>query len=404
MDGLRGLAILLVVLFHYWQLSFWAIPIGGDRTIEMVQYAGFLGVELFFFISGFCLFYPYAKGRVPTLKHFYYRRAIKIVPSYLLALFVFAFVITDLYPSTWEHGKFADLGMHLLFLHNFTTATHGSFNGVMWSLAVEVQFYLLFPLIAWGFRRRPFLAAAAMVGISIGYRAWNRSIATEGGLGLWADLLPAFLDLFAFGMLAAWVMVWIGRRHETAEGLRVPFTAIALLAATLLGLYFHWVYSIRFETAPGIWQSENRSFIGALFMVLAVASAFAIPQWRAALGNRGLVFLSTISYNLYLWHQAIGVLVRKREWWPADTPIPTDDPTWRWSYTLVAVALSVLVATLITYLFERPLLRNGVRPTLRRLRLLPAERSADEPPAAKPSAPDPPAAGAGGGEPQPANA
>ncbi len=64
MDGLRGLAILLVVLFHYWQLSFWAIPIGGDRTIEMVQYAGFLGVELFFFISGFCLFYPYAKGRV----------------------------------------------------------------------------------------------------------------------------------------------------------------------------------------------------------------------------------------------------------------------------------------------------------------------------------------------------
>ncbi len=156
----------------------------------------------------------------------------------------------------------------------------------------------------------------------------------------------------------------------------MPFTAIALLAATLLGLYFHWVYSIRFETAPGIWQSENRSFIGALFMVLAVASAFAIPQWRAALGNRGLVFLSTISYNLYLWHQAIGVLVRKREWWPADTPIPTDDPTWRWSYTLVAVALSVLVATLITYLFERPLLRNGVRPTLRRLRLLPAERSA----------------------------
>ncbi|MFN7135318.1 MAG: acyltransferase family protein, partial [Myxococcales bacterium] len=160
MDGLRGLAITLVVLFHYWQLSFYVIPWVGDRNLEFIQYAGFLGVELFFFISAFCLFLPYASGRVPTLKHFYYRRGIKILPSYLLALVLFGFVFTDLYPSTWEHGKLADFGVHLLFLHNFWGATHGSFNGVLWSLAVEVQFYLVFPALAWLFRRRPFLTAA----------------------------------------------------------------------------------------------------------------------------------------------------------------------------------------------------------------------------------------------------
>lgn len=90
-DGLRGIAILLVLLFHYWQLSFWVIPIPGlpdEYNLEFVQAAGYLGVELFFFISAFCLFYPHAKamfglGPVPTLKHFY-RRAIKIMPSYLL--------------------------------------------------------------------------------------------------------------------------------------------------------------------------------------------------------------------------------------------------------------------------------------------------------------------------------
>lgn len=366
MDGLRGLAIVLVVLFHYWQLSFWIIPLGGGHTLEPLQFGGFLGVELFFFISGFCLFFPYAAGKVPGLGHFWYRRAIKIVPSYLLALFVFAFVLTDIAPSTWVHGKVADLGMHLLFLHNMTAATHGSFDGVMWSLAVEVQFYLLFPLFAWAFRRQPFPTAAVMIGISVAYRAWNRHHSGQD-LGLGADMLPAFLDLFAFGMLAATIVVWVRERPLTAQRLRVPFTAVAVVALALVVVLFKWVYAIRVDTPPGVWQSENRAYLGLLFVALAVASAFAVKPWRAVLSNRVLVFLSTISYNLYLWHQAIGLLIRKHGWWPADTPVPTDDPHWRWSYTLVAITASVIVATLITYLFERPLLRNGVRGTVRRV-------------------------------------
>jgi peptidoglycan/LPS O-acetylase OafA/YrhL len=112
-DRLRGIAILLVLLFHYWQLSWWTIPIPGlpeQDNLEFVQVAGYLGVELFFFISAFCLFYPHAKamfgaGPVPTLKHFYYRRAIKIVPSYLLALFVFGVFLSSLSPVTYLQAR-----------------------------------------------------------------------------------------------------------------------------------------------------------------------------------------------------------------------------------------------------------------------------------------------------------
>ena len=144
-DGLRGIAILLVLMFHYWQLSFWVIPIPGSPgqyNLEFVQFAGFLGVELFFFISAFCLFYPHAKamfgqGPAPTLKHFYYRRAIKIMPSYLLALFVFGVFFFSLFPVTYK-------------------------------------FYYLFPLLAKVFGRFPWLTAAAMVAFALLFRAWAR--------------------------------------------------------------------------------------------------------------------------------------------------------------------------------------------------------------------------------------
>ncbi len=140
-DGLRGITILLVLLFHYWQLSRWVIPIRGlpqQYNLEFVQYGGYLGVELFFFISAFCLFYPHAKamfgaGQVPTLKHFYYRRAIKIVPSYLLALFIFGVFFSSLYPVTYKHGVLTDLGLHLTFLHNLLPETRSSFDGVLWA-------------------------------------------------------------------------------------------------------------------------------------------------------------------------------------------------------------------------------------------------------------------------------
>jgi len=366
MDGLRGIAILLVVLFHYWQLSFWRIPVPGtgDRTFESVQYSGFLGVELFFFLSAFCLFYPHAKamaglGPVPGLRHFAYRRAIKIVPSYVLALFVLGVFYADLYPSTLPEGKLADLAMHLGFMHNWTEQTQGSFDGVLWSLGVEVQFYVLFPALARVFRRSPWLTAVGMIAVALWYRWWER----EGSLAqlpFREHQLPAYVDLFALGMLAAYLLVWIREREAAALRLRHAFTAIAVTATVLTLLMFDWLHAVRYDAPASVWQSQNRIWVGLLFATVAVASVFATGAWRRVLANRVLLFLSAISYNLYIWHQAVGVLIRKRGWWAADTPTPTDDPHWRWTYTLVGIGSSILVATVITYAFERPLLRHGV--------------------------------------------
>jgi peptidoglycan/LPS O-acetylase OafA/YrhL len=368
-DGLRGIAILLVLLFHYWQLSWWVIPIPGlpdQYNLEFVQYAGFLGVELFFFISAFCLFYPHAKamfgaGPVPTLKHFYYRRAIKILPSYLLALFVFGMFFSNLYTVTYKHGVLADLGLHLIFLHDLLPETRSSFDGVLWSLAVEVQFYYIFPLLAKAFRRFPWLTAASIVAVALSYRAWAQRKPLED-FSQWDSQLPGFLDLFAFGMLAAYLLVWIRQREASALQLRYAFTMLAVAGFVTMLMMFRWTYSVRYDAPPPeVWQSNNRHYLGLLFLCITIASTFAIGLWRKLLANRVLLFLSTISYNLYIWHQSIGLLIRDRHWWKADTPTPMEDPHWRWTYMIVAVTASIIVASVITYGFERPLLRLGVR-------------------------------------------
>lgn len=376
-DGLRGIAILLVVLFHYWQLSFWVIPLPGlpqQDNLEFIQSAGYLGVELFFFISAFCLFYPHAKamfgqGSVPTLKHFYYRRAIKIVPSYLLALLIFGVFFSDLYPVAYKHGVLADLGLHLVFLHDLLPETRSSFDGVLWSLAVEVQFYYVFPLFAKAFRRFSWLTAAAMVVIAVLFRSWARHQPLED-FAQWDSLLPGFLDLFAFGMLAAYLLVWICQRPVAARQLRYAFTVLAVAGFVTLLMMFRWAYDVRYDgPPPEVWQSINRQYLGLLFLCITVASTLAIDLWRKLVAHRMLLFLSTISYNLYIWHQAIGRLIRDRHWWTADTPTPMDDPHWRWTYMVVAVTASVIVASLITYGFERPLLQLGVRGAIRAWRV-----------------------------------
>jgi peptidoglycan/LPS O-acetylase OafA/YrhL len=377
LDGLRGIAVLLVVLYHFWLHSgWWVIGLPGqpaDESLEFVQYNGLLGVELFFFISAFCLFYPHAKamfGLAPlsTVRHYASRRAIKILPSYLLCLLVCGTVLSEFSPVGTEVGWFTDWGLHVTFLHNLLPETTGTFNGVLWSLAVEVQFYVVFPLLAKAARRSPWMTVAGMVGVAVGYRVWARTQLMPV-FQHWDNMLPGFLDLFAMGMLAAYLLVLIRQRAAAAQRLAPAFTVLALAGFATLLIMLRWVYDMRFDPGePIVWQSYNRQYLAVLFLCITVPSVFALEVWQKILANRVLVFLSTISYNLYLWHLIIGLLIKKRGWLPADTPDPTQDPQWQGMYTVIGIAVSIVVATMITYAFERPLLRLGVRGSIQALR------------------------------------
>lgn len=365
MDGIRALAIVWVVAFHVWQIAWnrldvWVLD--WKLNFNHLAETGFSGVELFFFVSGFCLFFPYARAQLeqrpwPSLKHFAFRRLIKIVPSYWLAIVL----ILAYQQPAWlkEPTDLAwNLGTHLLFVQNWFHSTESAINGVFWSLGVEVQFYLLFPALAWAFARRPALTYSALCLTAILWRA-----AIEGNLHddmrFWMDQLPGYLDLFATGMLAAFVMVWL-RAKEFTTAWRVGFTTAALGALFMLDRLATHLYDDRIGNAfwPWTWQVEHRYHLALVFFVLAVGSARALGTWQRALAAPALVFLSTISYNLYIWHQLIA---REMAYtWKIPAPATADmhaDPTWQFWFFINAVVVAIAWATAITYVFERPLLR-----------------------------------------------
>jgi peptidoglycan/LPS O-acetylase OafA/YrhL len=365
LDGLRGLAIVLVVWFHVWQISWLRANVPftqGAVNLNFIPEGGFVGVDLFFFISGFCLFYPYAQtlfdGRgLQTARTFALRRVRKIVPSYVVCM---ALLIVA---GMSGIGTLADgvrqVGLHLLFIHTWFPDSYGSIDGVLWSLAVEVQFYVLFPAICWAAMRAPLPVFAAMAVVANVYRL---AVLHKPDVGNWYDQLPGTLDLFAAGMLAAYLYRAIAVRSPRLAALRLPWTVVAVAGIGLFFFVLHAAFDVRYD--PN-WPWETfkwgRAVMCAAFVATTLGSLFAFPLWQRALGNPVLVFLSLISYNLYLWHQPVARFLREHHLPPWSGADEHSDPAWALPYTFIAFAAMLAVATFFTYVVERPFLAGRRR-------------------------------------------
>lgn len=370
LDALRAFAALLVVLYHIWQISWidYTDLLHSPVSLMFLPGMGFLGVDLFFFVSAFCLTLPYvrhwlADGAAPTLKHYVGRRGAKILPSYWLALFLLLVFLRD--PHMPKERLWFHLWTHLLFVHNLTFETTGSIAGVLWSLAVEVQFYVLFPLLIPLFRRSPPLLTLAMVCVALFWRAYAIGQLLRDRdevMFFWRDAqLPARLDMFAAGMIAAYVFVWAQKRTATVR-FRPLFAVLALIAIGAVILQMQWWYEITRSRMPfGIAVMVGRLPLAITFLAMSVCGALSPRRFQALLANRAMAFLSAISYNLYLWHQVIALELKKHHIPDWVTEDPHEDPLWVFLYTLIAWTASVLVAAVVTWLWEKPFLRGTFR-------------------------------------------
>jgi peptidoglycan/LPS O-acetylase OafA/YrhL len=337
-EGLRGIAVLWVVAFHYLVLregrfddAFVAL-VNGLAPVQALVRNGYLGVDLFFLITGFLLTLPWFKhareGRgAPSARAFYVRRLRRIVPAYYVQLALLAAVFLPLLVS-WRFVKaefpfvLANLAAHASFLHYTTPLTSASFsiNGALWTLALEFQFYLLLPLVAPLFVRRPLAAAAVFVAIALAWRLaaahafgawvdWYSAMAArwqvpEAALrSLIATQLPGYLAHFAAGILCG--RAWLMARGRPAS--RTRDAALALVAfAFAAGL---WAV-LGFGLAPLgelSWLVHPFLLGGAM-----AASVSARPTWSdAVLATRPLAWVGRVSYSTYLYHMPLVLLMGK---------------------------------------------------------------------------------------------
>lgn len=362
LDGLRGIAIALVLVFHYIgsvehaPLGYWI-----DRSLSALS-VGWSGVDLFFILSGFLIggILLDARNCHRYFRPFYMRRVFRILPIYYLWTLSYGVLIAG---AVWLlPGHFSvtsrdllQVPVHLLFLQNMQLFGMPPFPwlwfAVTWSLAVEEQFYLLAPLLVrfLSLRRLLFVIAATMCLAPLlrflVFQVWlPHTFAAQ-------YLMPCRADALALGMLLAiaWREDWfctllVKYRLHLQRSLLVLFGGVSALLWWL-------AHPLNLVTVT-IGFSWLAMFYGCLLLVV-----LSHPQgWIAAVMRwRVLRALGTVSYCVYVIHLAVNILAHQ---------ILLHAPPQ--VYNLAGLGVTVL-ATILTFavaacswrLLEKPLIRRG---------------------------------------------
>jgi peptidoglycan/LPS O-acetylase OafA/YrhL len=341
-DGLRAVAVLGVVIYHAFP---WALP------------GGFTGVDIFFVISGYLisgiLYKRHLQGGF-SFNEFYARRVRRLFPALITVLVLtMAYGWVILLPD-----EFAQLGKHVaagtLFIQNivfwqesgyFDTAANLKPLLHLWSLAVEEQFYIFFPLLLILLWKRPKIMVPVMGVLLVVSMAGN----------LWMSLHASNADFFltpyrAWEFLGGSLLAWwqYDKGHQHSEGEEVPMYREALSwgGVVLMGMGMVWIQ--KGQPYPG-WRALF-PVVGTLLLMEGGRRSWVN---RKVLSNPALVWVGLISYPLYLFH------------WPALSflhIVKGEDPSPM--YLWEALGISLLLAAITYHFIERKIRHNKSKYTL----------------------------------------
>jgi peptidoglycan/LPS O-acetylase OafA/YrhL len=308
LDGLRGVAILMVLFLHLAPFGH-GLPAPTafvDKAFLHVAKTGWMGVDLFFVLSGFLItgiLYD-TKGSAHYFRQFYARRVLRIFPLYYGALVIFLIILPALFP---EHRVLqnlrADAGWYWSYLYNWKLAATGflpsSALGHFWSLAVEEQFYLFWPLVVFWLSTRRLLIACVVAMVTA--LVCRMALWMTGYVPLVNVWTPSAMDALAIGAFIAVVVRQPGGLSILRRWARPIAVVTGLpLAALFLGEAASLIPHRLLQTAG---QTLIAVFFGAI-LVLALTSSGNSAFGKAA-ANPILRFFGKYSYAMYVFHHPL---------------------------------------------------------------------------------------------------
>ncbi|HEX4363904.1 MAG TPA: acyltransferase [Solirubrobacteraceae bacterium] len=321
LDGLRGIAALSIFAFHGWLYTMPAPDATnrssiGDYAVHELR----LAVVLFFVLSGFLLSRPWFAAALgerpaPSLGRYVRSRAVRILPAYNAALVGSIALLWGLDGTPGLRLPPAEqLPLFFVFAQDYTPASVMKLDPPMWTLATEVSFYAVLPLIGWlALRvapRRRSLAAVPLSLLALG-TFYNWSIAGQGLSMTFSKTLAAMLPYFALGMLAA----------LAAHGRSIDMRAKRLLVAAGIAIVACDAFFKAAAPAEGIDATMLFSIIrdlpSACGFALIVGALALAPRSRIV-GGRVLAAFGTVSYGFYLWHVPVYLVLRGHGLLPLD--------------------------------------------------------------------------------------
>ncbi|GHO47117.1 acyltransferase [Ktedonospora formicarum] len=403
LDGVRAVACLSILIFHVnvaaQDHQFWLpLPVLSS-WYGAVALSGQSGVILFFLLSGFLLFLPYAKALLfestwPSFWQFYVRRVFRIVPAYYVALFL---MICFFHPEYLQVDKLHDLWLFLTFRMD-APETFQQLNGPFWTLAVEFQFYLLLPLFAWIFalfvrRGKVGWRMTKLMLCLVAMMTWG--VISLYCLYVWlpkGTLTPfyppsvqavvnpylfggggKFLEVFAMGMLICMLYTYLryspqdSHWNQHIRRFSVPLFLFGLAISSFMVLWhfyawdqghtFHLFDAYR-NLALHSWN-EWEGLCYAIGFGLCLLALLYAPIWlKRPFEWSPLRWIGLISFSLYMWHDPLIALFVSVVIVPLhhqiSNPVILNSLVWVW------VCLVIIPFSCLLYLFiEKPGMRLG---------------------------------------------
>jgi peptidoglycan/LPS O-acetylase OafA/YrhL len=362
LDGLRAIAAFLVVCTH---VGFITGRNFDDDVLGPILSRGDFGVALFFLLSGFLLYRPFAAHALglrphPDVRRFLWRRFLRIGPAMIV------FVVITLTWVTQYRVRAADYVHYLLLIQTYDHHDYDPNLAQLWTLSIEVCFYLALPIIArlgWTRDERPmsaayrsrevliifFLIAPVFTIVQLHLLRGTQAL-------LW---IPAYTDWFALGMWLAMLScvpetsrIFVSARRRLGAWASAPGTCWGI--AALCYLISTLPVGNPRTLAPALywqWTAQHYLYGAAAFFLMLPLVLGHHPNIERVLGSKFAGFLGNISYGVYLWHVPLMSKIQ--------SALDYKEFDGHFVPTLLAVtAVATAVATASWFLVERPLLRR----------------------------------------------